>query len=215
MRGDQEVFHNRQLTDDFHVLEGAHNALGDDVMHHIVVEPQHVAFARAVQDIAFSRLVKLRDAVEHCCLAGAVGADEAEDLSLFDVEAQAVHGPQAAEHHGEIVKPQADILGEVVLRALLALQQACLKGFQLFPVGFYQAVLPGSEGLHGRVIPCAEGFIQRLDLVLLLLHGFFVHSPAFLQFLRLQAAFAGLLKKFPGQGFLLSFLRGEQLIQLL
>ena len=101
-----------------------------------------------------------------------------------------------------------------MLRALLALQQACLKGFQLFPVGFYQAVLPGAEGFHGRVMLNSEGFIQRFDLVLLLLHGFVVNSPAFFQLVRLQAAFAGLLKKFPGQGFLLFFLRGEKLIQL-
>jgi len=52
-------------------------------------------------DHAFLGVIEAVDAVEHGTLAGAVGADDRQDLPLLDVETDTVQGLDAAEGHAD------------------------------------------------------------------------------------------------------------------
>ena len=53
-------------------------------------------------EAAAGRLVDAADEVEDRALAGAVGADDGEDLALLHVEGDAVHGADAAERDRDV-----------------------------------------------------------------------------------------------------------------
>ena len=57
-------------------------------------------------NVAAVRRVQARDEVEDGCLAGAVGADEADDLPLRHVERDVVDGDDAAEAAREVSRLQ-------------------------------------------------------------------------------------------------------------
>src|SRR3546814_17179333 len=57
-------------------------------------------------DAARPRLVEAIDAVEHRRLAGAVRADDREDLALADLEADVVHRGDAPEAEPDVLKRQ-------------------------------------------------------------------------------------------------------------
>ena len=90
--GDEEVLEDGEAADEADVLEGA-----ADAADRALVGPQvgHVLAADA--DVARGRRVEAGHAVEERGLAGAVGADEADDLVLVDGEADVLQGLQAAE----------------------------------------------------------------------------------------------------------------------
>ena len=54
-------------------------------------------------EVALGRVVDAGDQVEDRGLARPVGPDDGEDLALLDLEAHAVHGPDAPEVHHELV----------------------------------------------------------------------------------------------------------------
>ena len=94
---DQQVGEHGRILEQFDVLEGAGDAeLGD-------------AEGRLLGDVlileinpARGRAVDPRDQVEDRTLAGAVGADDREDLALLHREADGVDRLQAAEMQREI-----------------------------------------------------------------------------------------------------------------
>ncbi|MHC2783736.1 hypothetical protein ACVMBZ_002950 [Bradyrhizobium liaoningense] len=97
MRADADVVHHRQVREQRHVLEGSADAdLGDPVRR-----PRQDADA-VHQDVAGRRLIQPRKAIEERGLAGAVGADQAEDLALVHVEGHAVERDDAAEHDADV-----------------------------------------------------------------------------------------------------------------
>ena len=63
--------------------------------------------------------LEARDDVEGRGLAGAVGADERQDLAAAEVEAEAVDGRQAAEAHRDVHAPRAPGRGDRSARARL------------------------------------------------------------------------------------------------
>ena len=71
--------------------------------------------ARLVLKVQGARggLVELGNAVEHGGLAGAVGADQAEDLPLLHLEGEAVHRLDAAEVHAQTLHVQHDVVGQI------------------------------------------------------------------------------------------------------
>ena len=79
------------------VLEGAADAEAGDAMR------RHGEQRPAVKlDLSAAGNVEPAHAVEERRLAGAVGADEADDLALADVEGHAVQGHDAAEPDGDV-----------------------------------------------------------------------------------------------------------------
>src|SRR3546814_14283839 len=76
-------------------------------------------------DAARPRLVEAIDAVEHRRLAGAVRADDREDLALADLEADVVDRGDAAEAEPDVLKRQHRLAGGTAparLRPLHALR---------------------------------------------------------------------------------------------
>ena len=97
MGADADVVHHREVRKQRHVLEGAADAdLGDPVRR-----PRQDARAFH-QDVAGRRLIEPREAVEERGLAGAVGADQSEDLALVHVKGHAVERDDAAEHDADV-----------------------------------------------------------------------------------------------------------------
>ena len=110
MAGDEQVIQHGDFTDHFHVLEGAHDALQHHVVHLFLHQRDDLAGLVFKQQCAGGGLIKLRDAVKHRGLSGAVGADETEYLAFFHGEGQAVHGVYAAEVHAQILHLQHRVL---------------------------------------------------------------------------------------------------------
>ena len=98
-----DVFQHRQIAERPRNLIGAADA-----------EPRDRVAAQAAQalpgehDVAADRLEDLGQAVEQRRLAGAVRADQAEDLALADLQVDTVDGDVAAEGHGEIARGEKD-----------------------------------------------------------------------------------------------------------
>jgi len=69
------------------------------------------------------RLIQPREAVEERGLAGAVGADQAEDLALEHVEGHAVERDDSAEHDADVANREQGRcpLRELCLRHLVSL----------------------------------------------------------------------------------------------
>ena len=99
--GHKQVFQYGELLEEAHVLEGAHQAVTGHLM---------AGLARdlvAIQpDAAPGGPVEPADAVEDGGLAGAVGADDGEDLVGGDRQRHAIDGQQAAKAHGEVLHGQ-------------------------------------------------------------------------------------------------------------
>jgi hypothetical protein len=89
---DENVFEGGHVLEEPDVLEGAADpTLGDRVRR-----PPRQVFT-GEDDLALRGLVHARDHVEERRLAGAVGADEANDRPLRDHEVDVRHGDEAAE----------------------------------------------------------------------------------------------------------------------
>jgi len=117
MRADADVVHHRKVRKQRDVLEGAADAdLGDPVRR-----PRQDARALH-QDVAGRRLVEPRQAVEERRLAGAVGADQSEDLALVHVEGHTVERNDAAEHDADVANREQGRcpLRELCLRHLVS-----------------------------------------------------------------------------------------------
>ena len=92
-----DVVDDRHLTEQTDVLERAGNAVMIDLDGFVSGDVLPVQ-----QDDALVWLVNAGQQVENCRLAGAVGADETVELSLFDREIEIVHGAQTAEGNAEV-----------------------------------------------------------------------------------------------------------------
>ena len=94
---DPHIVEHRLTREQRKVLKGPGNAdLGDAVRRPV---EQRAALE---QDFAAVGRVEAAEAIEQCRLAGAVGADQAEDLALFQLERDAVERDDAAEPHRDI-----------------------------------------------------------------------------------------------------------------
>src|SRR5215510_7377296 len=92
MKADQDVLEHATPAENARLLERAHKAeLGDAVGF------QAVQAGATEDDLAYSRREIAGDRIERRRLAGAVGADEGENLPLPHLEAQVVDGEEAAE----------------------------------------------------------------------------------------------------------------------
>ena len=84
---EQDIVEQRHVRAQFHVLERARNALGGDMTRrqarHVVVEEQ---------DLPGVRFRRPGDQIEQRGLAGAVRADQAQDLAGLDLEAHVIDG---------------------------------------------------------------------------------------------------------------------------
>src|SRR5262249_1522144 len=105
-RVEQKVTAHLQQATGHEVVEHAHALEERDVLKRAGnTELGHVGCgqARAItpleQDAAFVRMVEAADDVQERRLAGAVGADDREDLSALDVQADIAQGEQRAEAH--------------------------------------------------------------------------------------------------------------------
>ncbi len=97
MGADPDIVEHRKVGEQRHVLEGAADAdFGDPVRR-----PRQDALAFH-QDVARARLVEPAQAIEERGLAGAVRADQAEDLALMHVERHAIQRNDAAEHDADV-----------------------------------------------------------------------------------------------------------------
>ena len=113
MGADADVVHHREIRKQRDVLEGAADAdLGDPVRR-----PRQDARAFH-QDVAGRRLIEPGEAVEQRGLAGAVRADQAEDLALVHVEGHAVQRDDAAEHDADVANRE---------QGRLSLRELCLR----------------------------------------------------------------------------------------
>src|SRR5690606_14135966 len=95
--GHQQVLDGRHAIEQAHMLEGAHHAPPGDL-----VAGETVDGLATETDGTARRPVEAADAVEHRGLAGAVGADDGQDLAVADVERHAIDRLQAAKAHAEV-----------------------------------------------------------------------------------------------------------------
>ena len=98
----EHIIHNGQPIHKFQVLEGPRNARLDDLGGLIGGQRDHIVIPIPVKDLASRGLIKLGDTVEYGGLASAVGADQAEDLPLLDVEGKTVHRLDSGKVHLQI-----------------------------------------------------------------------------------------------------------------
>src|SRR5687767_623852 len=98
VRADEDVLEHRHPGEERDVLERPCDAAADDL---VWGEPQQI-FA-VVENRAGIRLVESRDDVEGRRLARAVRADQAEDLTLGDVERDVVEGDDSPEAASEVL----------------------------------------------------------------------------------------------------------------
>src|SRR5262249_13674694 len=84
-------------TEQRQVLEGARDS---DLSDHVrgLVEDAHAV----EQDVALGRVVDAAEAIEERGLAGAVRADQAQELALGEIEGDAVERDDAAKAHADI-----------------------------------------------------------------------------------------------------------------
>jgi hypothetical protein len=94
---DQDVVERGELTEHLGVLERT----GDTAPGDLVRRQREQVFT-VERDPARQRTVESGDQVEHGRLAGAVGADQREDLSIADLDAELAQGGEAAEADREI-----------------------------------------------------------------------------------------------------------------
>ena len=88
---DHDVLQHGQPVEQRHVLERAGDAQVGDQM------PRRRQNRYALEpDFALARLIQAAEAIEQRGLAGAIGADQSEDLSLLDIEGYVVEGNHAA-----------------------------------------------------------------------------------------------------------------------
>ena len=92
---DEDVLQDGHVGEEPDVLEGAGDAGRGDLEG---LGRQDVAL---VADLALGGDVEAGEAVEEGGLAGAVGADEADDLAAVDGEVDVAYGGEAAEAHGD------------------------------------------------------------------------------------------------------------------
>ena len=85
---ERERFARRDL-----VLQGRGLKRGADLLLHLARPPPRVDAADL--DLALVRLAQPEEALDRRGLAGAVRAEQAEDLALLDLEADAIHGEGA------------------------------------------------------------------------------------------------------------------------
>ena len=95
---EQDVVQDREVGEQFDVLEGPGDAPGRDL-----VGPQAHDRLALPADVAFLRVVHLIEAVEDRRLPGAVRADDGEQLPGGDREAHAVEGGEAPEDEADAV----------------------------------------------------------------------------------------------------------------
>src|SRR5690606_28993270 len=100
----QQVFEHCKVLEQTHVLERAHQAFA----RHLVAG--HAMNGLAVHgDDAGGGLVEAPHTIEYGGLAGAVGADDGEDLIVMYIELHAIDSQQTAEAHGQIRYLQQDL----------------------------------------------------------------------------------------------------------
>ena len=98
---EQEVLEHGGVLEQLDVLERPRDAAPGHLVR------RHPRDVLPVEDqAARAWIVDPRDQIEDGRLAGAVGADDREDLARLDLEAHAVDGPQAAEVHDEPLRGQ-------------------------------------------------------------------------------------------------------------
>ena len=101
---------NAHLRD---VVRGVRDDVGIELLAVARVELFHLALRvifddrlAAELDLAVRGLVDARDAVERGRFAGAVRADERDDLTLVDIHREVVDGHNAAKLHGDVFNVQ-------------------------------------------------------------------------------------------------------------
>src|SRR5262249_40681493 len=96
---DEEVLQDARMLEELDVLKGAGDAAAGDLVR------RRAGDVLVLEDDAPRRaLVDAAHQVEDRALAGAVGADDGEDLALLHLEADAVDRLDAAEMDGEILR---------------------------------------------------------------------------------------------------------------
>ena len=105
-RADHDVLGHGEIGEGLELLEGARDAAAGDA-----VGPQAGDLAAVEEDAAGVGRLEAGDQVEQRRLAGAVGADDAEDLALVDIEGDVGVGGEAAEALGHAfdVEQQAHV----------------------------------------------------------------------------------------------------------
>ena len=98
---DQQICQHGRILEQFDVLEGAGDAEPGDVVSRLLGDV--LVFEK---DLAVRRRIDARDQVEDRALAGAVGADDREDLALLDREAHGIDRLQAAEMQRQVFGPE-------------------------------------------------------------------------------------------------------------
>jgi hypothetical protein len=94
----QQVVEHGEVLEQLDVLEGAGHAGAGDA---VGLEPDEVAAGEA--DGALLGPVQARQAVEQRRLAGAVGADDGQQLVRADLERHRPQGPEAGEAQVQVV----------------------------------------------------------------------------------------------------------------
>ena len=103
---DHHVLQDRHVGEQADVLKGPGHSQLRDLVDLDAVDPPAFPPGRRDEDIPFGRLVDAGDAVEEGGLAGAVGADQGDDLALPDLEVDGVERPEPAEIHRQSVYGQ-------------------------------------------------------------------------------------------------------------
>jgi hypothetical protein len=96
---DQQVLQHGGVLEQLDVLEGARDAQRRHLVRGALRELDAVEV-----DAAAGGRVDAADQVEDCGLAGAVGADQREDLAPLHVEADLVDGQHATEAHAQVAR---------------------------------------------------------------------------------------------------------------
>ena len=101
MTADQQIAQHGRILEQFDVLEGAGNAEAGDLVGRLLGDVLVLE-----KDLARGRRIDPRDQVEDRTLAGAVGADDREDLALLHGEADGIDRLQAAEVQGQVFRTE-------------------------------------------------------------------------------------------------------------
>ena len=99
---DQQVVQHAGVLKEFDVLKGPGNAQRRHILGRLIGQLQH-ALRPPVSNAAGRGGVNAADQVEHRGLASAVRADQGENLTLLDVEADFVDRQHAAEAHAQVL----------------------------------------------------------------------------------------------------------------
>src|SRR5690606_14015394 len=104
MLSHHQVFKDRQVLEQAHILERAHQPF---TRHLVTRQTVYGLFVHG--DDARRVLVKPAHAVEHRGFPGPVGADDGEYFIIMDFECHPIDGQQTPEAHGEIRNMQQDL----------------------------------------------------------------------------------------------------------